>query len=241
MRLAVTQPNYLPWLGYFGLLHQIDKWVSLDNVQHVRRSFIVRNRIKSSRDEVRWLTVRLDHAPQTSLINEVRLHASDWWREHLDQIRESYAKAPYFMEIYEDLKEVLPPRSREATLGAYNHRVVMDLSKRLGIEVDSVESSAICPILEGGPEEKILKICEHLKPTEFYNFQTGVDVGLYHAEAFRVRGMKLFKQTYHHPTYRQIGQEFTPYLSVIDLVFHVGWAEALQVIRSGNHWEEVRD
>lgn len=241
MRVAVTQPNFLPWLGYFALLDQIDLWVSLDNVQHVRRSFIVRNRIKSPDGAVRWLTVRLEHAPQTAKINEVRLHPSDWWGEHLDLIRESYQKAPYFSVFFEELAELLPPRPDESTLGEYNRRIVMELSRYLGITLESREASEICPILEGSPEEKILTICDRLKPSEFYNFQTGVEVGLYHPEAFHQHGMKLFKQTYRHPEYRQQGNGFVPYLSVIDLIFNVGPEAALNLIRSGSEWTRPQE
>jgi hypothetical protein len=54
MRLAITQPNFMPWLGYFELLDYVDVWVSLDNVQLSRGSFVLRNRVRRPDGAVEW-------------------------------------------------------------------------------------------------------------------------------------------------------------------------------------------
>ena len=56
MKVAIMQPTYLPWSGYFGLLNSVDLFVYLDSVQFDKRSWQQRNQIKSVNGP-QWLTV----------------------------------------------------------------------------------------------------------------------------------------------------------------------------------------
>ena len=50
--LAISQPTYLPWCGYFDMIDQADYFVLYDDVQLTKRSWQVRNRIKSVKGEL---------------------------------------------------------------------------------------------------------------------------------------------------------------------------------------------
>ncbi|MBT6836579.1 MAG: WbqC family protein [Bacteroidetes bacterium] len=236
MKIAITQPNFIPWLGYFDLLDSIDLWISLDNVQMVKRSFIVRNKIKAVGSDPKWLTVSLKKANQSILINQTELDEKDWHIDAINKIKSYYSTAPFYKKYISVVEEILSPK--EKLLSVYNQRTVMDLAQLIGISVEIKTATSLIPLLEGNPEDKIMSLCEILKPTEFYNFEKGIDIGLYSGENFAKHQIQLFKQNYQHPVYTQADPEFSPYLSILDLLFNMG-ENSLEVIRKGRNWVKV--
>jgi hypothetical protein len=241
MRAAITQPNYLPWLGYFALLNDVELWVSLDTVQRSPQSFTVRNRVKTNADKVKWLTVALKRdVPLRTTIRECPLSASDWPTRHLNRIENYYRDATYYRDYFPLLRDLIPPRKDEQYLGRYNRRLVQEPGKLLGVTMETVDASRLCETLTGTAQEKVFHLAMLVGATEVYNFARGVDVGLYSGVAFREHGLRLYRQAYEHPVYRQTGQTFVSYLSVVDLLLNEGTA-AQEIIGSGSHWSEVTE
>jgi hypothetical protein len=144
MKPAITQPNYLPWLGYFALLKDVDLWVSLDTVQRSPQSFTVRNRVKTPTDQVKWLTVALKRdVPLQTTIRECPLSASDWPVQHINRIENYYRDAAYYREYFPLLRDLLPPREDEQYLGRYYRRLVQELGGFLGVTVETVDASSL--------------------------------------------------------------------------------------------------
>src|SRR3984885_8291920 len=110
MRIAIMQPTYLPWIGYFDLMDQVDRFVILDNVQFERQSWQQRNRIKTSHGPS-WLTVPVVHTfGQT--IDETRVdNHSDWALKHWRGITQNYSRAAYWRNATAELEEILTGRS----------------------------------------------------------------------------------------------------------------------------------
>lgn len=239
MKAAVTQPNYIPWLGYFELLDQVDTWVSLDNVQFVKRSVIVRNKIRKGKDDTQFLTVSVQKGSQNKRINDLSLNSDPWWEGHLNKLAEQYSRASQFERFYPHLEELLVPKESDTELGSYNQRVVQGLCAYMGIELEVLKASDIQPELEGTAQDKVMRILDEIRPDEYYNFKAGVEAGLYEGEAFRQRRMKLFKQDYQHPEYVQDQEPFISHLSVLDLCMNHPPEEALSIIRSGRNWEPI--
>lgn len=237
MRVAITQPTYLPWLGYFDLLDQVDVWVCLDNVELSRRSVVRRNRVKVGDGKAAWLSVELAGYHRGMRIDGALLASGDWARGHLRRIEAYYRHAPSLADYREVLESLLPPRASETMLGVYNERLVLDLARLLGIDVDVRRASRLVPELQGSAQDKLLTLCRALEepPTHVYNFARGIDEGLYDPAVFRAAGIQLMKHDYAHPEYRQLGGAFMPYLSVVDLLLNEGGG-ALDVIRKGSRW-----
>ena len=105
MQAVISQPTYLPWLGYFYLMSQADAFVFLDDVQFVKRSWQCRNRIKGSNGEV-MLTVpvkRDDKLP----INEVMINNNDdWAKRHMRAIETSYGSCKFYENYRDYFKEL---------------------------------------------------------------------------------------------------------------------------------------
>lgn len=238
MKVAVTQPNYIPWIGYFDLLDEVDLFVAFDNAQFVKRSFIVRNRVKSPNGEPVWLTVNLHSNKRGDKINEVFLNDSDWSKKHIQKIEMYYRNAPFYDEYIEVISKLLKPLETESTLSEYNIRLLNEFSKLLSIETKIVKASDFMKHIEGSAEDKILKICKEVGASSYYNFKKGVEEGLYDPGHFTEQDVKLFKQDYVHPTYEQINGEYIPYLSIVDLLFNQG-DKTFDIIKSGSNWVKL--
>lgn len=236
MRIAVTQPNFLPWLGYFDLLDQVDLWVSLDNVQLTRRSFVVRNRMKLLDGRTRWLSVSLERTPRGTNICEARLAKSSWAKEIANALYENYRRAPYARDYLDRLCDLLQPQSKDLNLARYNERLISGLCHMLDLPLAMRTASSLEPALIGKPQDKILALLRHFPTSCFYNFQTGVEAGLYDSGQLREQGIVLMKQEYRHPTYGQTA-DFVSHLSVVDLLLREG-PRSMEVIRRGSRWTQ---
>jgi len=239
VKIGITQPNYLPWLGYFDFLDQVDHWVSLDNVQLTRRSFIVRNRIQTaSRGQV-WLTVSVSKCPRHTTIHEATLATNPpSYEGHLRQIDAMYRDAPRYAAFMPLLKEILHVQPSDTNLARYNERIIRALTNLLGIAFGFSRASEHLHQLDGSAQDKILALCACFpKATHYLNFAGGVDMGLYTQQAFAEKGLTLLKQEYDHPTYTQGGDApFIAYLSIVDLLMHATPQQALEVVRAGSRW-----
>src|SRR5438132_3729045 len=96
---VILQPSYIPWRGYFDLVHDADVFVFYDDVQYDKHGWRNRNRIKTSMGP-RWLTVPVLHRGSVERaipINEIRVdNHGDWRRKHLLTLTQNYGRAPFF-------------------------------------------------------------------------------------------------------------------------------------------------
>jgi len=238
MRVAIMQPTYLPWCGYFALMDQADKYVLLDNVALSKPSWQQRNRIKTARGEI-WLTVPvLSKGRKGQLISEVEIDVSrDPLSAHCKSIEHAYGKAPFFGEYAQSLFDVL----------ASSHRCLVDLNIDLirwlrgvlGIDTPLLCASTIQLAEEYNGScktemrvERVAQICQHIGATEFLCPPGAIEYIESGREAFDRRGIAISYNHYEHPIYNQSHGAFVPYLSVIDLIFAHG-PNSLEIIRQG--------
>ena len=239
MRLAITQPNFLPWLGYFELLDYVDVWVSLDNVQLSRGSFVLRNRVRRPDGAVEWISVSIPKkVPLRTSIKDAPI-SNNGWQERIIRKLESYYRHAPFMEHYGSrVAELLTSNMDAPGVAALNESIIHEVSSWLGIEYEFHRASDLEVTLAGSPQEKVLSLISHFDADVYCNFAGGVDAGLYDSEAFALQGVLLQRQAYAHPTYPQLAAGFEPYLSIADLLFQTGDG-ALEIIRSDRRWEDA--
>lgn len=226
--LAVLQPGYLPWLGFFDLLDRADIFVIYDDVDFDKNGWRNRNRIKTGQG-VSWLSVPvLTSGRSGQLVNETVIDKNQLWqRKHIRSIREAYAKAPYFKEHIEPLEELLGrPWERLVEL---DMALITLMASWLGLSGKRVVASSGLGIPRGR-NERLLAMCERFG-TDIYlsgNLaQSYLDV-----DAFAQQGVAVEWQDYVHPAYNQLHGPFEPHLSTLDLIFNEGPA-SLDVIRRG--------
>ncbi|MEZ5333281.1 MAG: WbqC family protein [Thermoanaerobaculia bacterium] len=241
MRLAVTQPAYLPWLGYFDLLDRADHWVSFDTPDLSSGGFTRRNRIRLRDGRRRWLTVPIEGRSRSTPIHRAHLANGPWWESHVNVIAANYSRAPHWEELGTWLRDLLRPRSDETVLSRFNERVVIELAAYLGIAVELHRASDLRENADAAAsaQEKILSLCRSFPEAEEYlNAAGGVAAGLYDPRAFSAAGLALTVQEYDHPVYPQGEGPFTPYLSVVDCILWNG-TDTLGILRSGSGWRTL--
>lgn len=224
--VGILQPSYLPWLGYFEQISRADIFVVYDDVQFEKSSWRNRNCIKTPKG-THWLTVPvLTKGRNFPRIDEVEINnAEPWQKKHVRTISQYYRKAPCFDRHAPALFEIIErPWTRLCEL---NLALVRHLCAELGIKTPLLRSSELG--IKGQNNERLVAIVRHLGGTVFYEGAAGRD---YIDEGLFVRhGIEVRFQDYRHPVYGQLHGEFTPYLSVVDVLLNHGH-ESLDIITS---------
>ena len=237
MRLAVTQPNFFPWLGYFDLLDSIDKIIFLDNVALSTRSFMVRNRMKNKQDKPFWMSEAIRHKSQNKLICEhFVVEDRKWLLDIMNMIDVHYREAACYGDLQNLLNRMLSIESSQ--LPQFNASIILLISDYLGITFDYDFASRIETSLVDSPQDRILDICVKQDTREYYAFKNGIEEGLYSGDVFSAKGIRLMKQMYNHPEYKQVGSSFLSHLSILDLIANAG-RDAADIIRKGRQWQTV--
>ena len=218
MRVVINQSNYLPWKGFFDLIHDADLFIFLDDVQYTHRDWRSRNRIKT-RNGLLWLTVPVGSG-SNRLINQVPLPAGDWANPHWQSIRHAYVTSPYFDEYAPFFSEVFahPPGS---TLSGLNQHLIKTIARDfLGITGTKFVDSASLGIRES-KQERILALLKSVGATTYIS---GPAAKAYlDPERFAAEGIALQWKDYSgYPEYPQLHPPFEHAVSILDLLFSVG-------------------
>ena len=104
MMIAIHQPNYVPWLGYFYKIYIADKFVFLDDVPYSKNSYFNRSKILQNNKDV-WLTVPVK-VKLGMKINEIHSFNNSWKESHLSKIRNAYSESTYFHENWKPIKNL---------------------------------------------------------------------------------------------------------------------------------------
>lgn len=220
--VAIHQPNYIPWPGYFHKLAACDVFVHLDAVQYPRgQSFAARNRIKTP-NGVTYLTVPVSvpkgHEGKASYL-EVELADERWRDKHLKTVEQSYKRAPHFEEVFELYRAGL---ERGETLVDLNIGLIEAIARYLGIETRRVRLSELLDSF-GEKTELILDVCRAVG-SDTYLSGSGGGREYTNEELLNEHGIELRYDEYEYPEHPQLWNGFEPNLSVLDLLFNCGRA-----------------
>jgi hypothetical protein len=228
MRVAVLQPSYLPWLGYFEQIHRADLFVFLNDVQYTKSDWRNRNRIKTPQGAA-WISVPVRRLGLQRRICETLIdYATPWTERHVNLLREHYRKAPHFKRVMEVIGPHLaanPLLLQDLAIG-----LILDLARFMGIPANTLRSSEL-EVGETDRNDRLIAICRRVGATELYESAAGrayMDL-----PRFAAAGIRVVFQDYRHPTYRQFFGPFLSHLSIVDLLFHYG-PDARHVVVSGH-------
>jgi WbqC-like protein len=229
VRVAIHQPQYLPWLGYLAKWAAADVFVFLDTVQYEKNGWQNRNRIKTSAG-ARWLTVPV-HARLGTPITDVTIDTGQPWRaRHLRSIETAYALAPHLAAHRPALERLYArPWERLVPLAVESAQW---LASAIGIRTPAHLASAL-GVDGGDATDRLVALCRAVGANTYL---AGRDGAKYmNADAFEAAGIEVLYQVYDHPVYRQVQGEFVPFLSAVDLLLTHG-DEALSILRRGDSW-----
>lgn len=213
MRLAIMQPYFLPYIGYFQLIAAVDTLIVYDNIKYTKKGWINRNRmLQSGKDVMFSLPLKSD---SDSLDVCERELAADFNRDKLlNQIKSAYRQAPYFEQTFPLVEQIV--RHEDANLFRFLHHAIVKTCEHLGITTEIRKSSGIAIDHKLKGQDKVIALCEAVGATTYVNTSGGME--LYSKETFRERGIELKFIKSKPFEYAQFGAEFVPWLSIIDVM-----------------------
>ncbi|WP_062270995.1 WbqC family protein [Endozoicomonas arenosclerae] len=215
---VIMQPCFIPWAGYFNLIHQADYFVFLDDVQYQKRSWQVRNRILLNGEE-HLLTVPVEKCSSRTRLNEVRLSTLPQWQDkHLMTLKRAYAKSPFSQQVLPIIDDIY--RSECPTLSQLNISIIEMISRQLGLNTQFILASELnC---SGKRTEHLIQICNALSASEYLSPQ-GSKEYLLEDRFEESSGLKLRFQQFEACEYPQKKRSyFLSHLSIIDVIAHLG-------------------
>lgn len=223
MKIAIHQPNYLPWIGYFDKMDQVDKFVILDTAIHSKSGYINRTTIKTPQGSL-VLTVPLKNKEQP--INELQIENNvNWHASHWKAIEANYKKCTYWV-AYKDGFEKLYSRKWD-NIASLNIALIKHIAMLLNISTEILLESDF-QLNFGSNNARNVNIVSHLGGDVYLS---GIGARVYNVEStFNDRHIELVYQDFKHPEYPQRWDKFQHNLSIIDMLFNCG-PETMEIIR----------
>ena len=223
--VAVLQPGFLPWLGFFDQMIRSDVFVIYDDVQFDKHGWRNRNRIKTA-NGVAWLTVPVRHSGHHGqAISDVKIDNSrNWARKLVSAIHQAYSRAPHCEPYVKQLAEILTR--------PWDNLIDLDLciielmARWFEVETNLLKASELG--IRGSQSGRLLEICQHFGASRYLSGNAAKSY--LDNQLFDNAGIEVVWQDYAHPSYPQLHGEFVPYLSALDLILNVG-PESPKVIR----------
>ena len=214
-KVAIIQSNYIPWKGYFDIIHDVDVFVFLDDVQMTKRDWRSRNKIKTPKG-TEWLSVPFKKG-RNQLICETEIAQGDWQKKHLKTIHTNYGRAPFF-KSYKFLLDWLYGETHK-NLSEFNRQTTSMICDILGIETQLICSVELAA--DGVKHDRLINICQKLGATVYLSGPAARD---YIDDAkFQEAGIKLVYKDYSgYPAYQQRFPPFEHQVSIIDVLFNCG-------------------
>lgn len=216
-RIAICQSNYIPWKGYFDLIHDADTFIFYDDVQFTVRDWRNRNKIKTPGGPM-WLTIPVG-ADRNRLICDVNIPDDRWQAKHWETIRRCYGKAPFFGQ-YEDLFRAVYVDRKWTSLSELNQFLITTIAREcLGIRTQFLQSSDFH--LASKKQDRIVDL---LNAVGAGTYISGPSAKAYlDPERFQKEGIELIWKDYTgYPEYPQLHPPFEHQVTILDLLYHVG-------------------
>ncbi|KAA0924181.1 WbqC family protein [Psychrobacter sp. ANT_H56B] len=234
MKLAIMQPYFMPYIGYFQLINLVDKFVFYDDVTFIKQGWINRNQILIN-DQAKLFSVPLSNASSHTLIKDVLIsdiRYEKWKKSFLTTIMFNYKKAKNY-DIVEALIESIlltPPK----TISELAIKSVIEISNYLDLDTEFDVSSKNYSNAHLSGQCRVLDICQKENANTYINPIGGIQ--LYSKDMFSERKIELMFLSAHKTIYKQFSSEFIPFLSIIDVLM---FNDKKQVLEMLNDFELV--
>lgn len=233
---VISQPTFLPWLGWFDLADQSDVMVILDDVAFSKQSWQQRNRIRT-RNGLELLTVPVKSSGRLGQqIMECELADQPFAKKMVTTLRANYAKAPFFSDAIDELATTMETAADTGSLVELNCALILWMAEKLKVTTPMIRASTLGAGGERG--EHVAAICESVGADRYLSPAGAEDYLIEDKAAFDQRGISVMLHVYEHPEYVQRFAPFLPYASALDLIFNAGPAAA-EVMRYGRRPSRV--
>lgn len=211
--LAIMQPYFFPYIGYFQLIAAVDLFIVYDNIKYTKKGWISRNRMLQNGKDVMF-SLPLKSGSDFLDVCKRELAADFNRGKLLNQFKEAYRRAPYFEQTFPLIEQIL--QYEDTNLFHFLHHSIVKTCKHLGITTEIRISSDIAIDHDLKNQDKVLALCAAVGATTYVNTIGGVE--LYSKEMFREKHIDLKFIKSKPFEYAQFGAEFVPWLSIIDVM-----------------------
>lgn len=215
MKLAIMQPYFFPYIGYFQLMNAVDEFIIYDNIKFTKKGWINRNRILVNEKDL-YITIPLKKDSDYLNINE-RYLADSWFLERknmMNKINGSYKKSPNFNVVYPIIEKCILFEGKNLFKFVFNS--LTRIKEYLEIPVSLIVSSTIPIDHTLKAEKKVISICKARKTSMYINPVGGIE--LYNKNTFKKEGIELRFLKTNEVIYNQFNNDFVPFLSILDVM-----------------------
>jgi hypothetical protein len=225
MKVAIHQPNFFPWLGFFHKIYKSDKFIFLDNVQFQKTGGVWTNRVKLNiSNNSKWFSAPIERSFNgVKMINEMHFSGHLNWREKLIRtIHLNYKKSEYFAFVMPFIEPLI--FNNNNNISEYNINSILKISEQLfpGEQTFYKSSDILC----NGSSNHLL--CCLVKSVNGKTYLCGGGSGGYiNEDFFKNNNINLQMQNYNEPDYKN--KSFNG-LSIIDCLMNNGFKKTAQII-----------
>tara|TARA_B100000795_G_scaffold268331_1_gene255098 strand:- start:1761 stop:2450 length:690 start_codon:yes stop_codon:yes gene_type:complete len=223
MRLAVMQPYFFPYIGYWQLINAVDIFVIYDDVNFIKSGYINRNNIFQNGTS-QLITLELLSSSSFKKINEINISNNS--KKLLKNINQNYSKAPFFKDVFPMIEEIL--NNEQKDLAKFLGSSLIKISKYLNIDTKFIYSSDLKNNKLLMAQERLIEISKILKATDYINAIGGID--LYDKDIFSQNKINLSFLKTHEISYKQFNYKFVQNLSIIDIIMFNGVDEIKKML-----------
>ena len=229
MKIAIMQPTFVPWAGYFGLISYVDKFIFLDDVQFDRRSWQQRNKIFENNKAVFLSTPVINKNLRNQKINEAKIDTkSKLKKKFIKRLLQNYSKAKYYDQYNHFFEKILNKEFQY--LSDMNIFLIKELCKIVKIHTQFYKSSEIYS--KGNKSEKLINICENFRANEYVAVEGSKSYIDDDKILLKKKKIQIIYFDYKETEYHTFYNKFIPKLSIIDLIFNCG-LNSKKIILSG--------
>tara|TARA_R110002167_G_scaffold31464_17_gene103273 strand:+ start:402 stop:1121 length:720 start_codon:yes stop_codon:yes gene_type:complete len=234
MNIVISQPMFFPWVGLFEQIKLSNCYVHYDDAQYSKGSFTNRVQMWDGK-KTSWMSVPVIHTNIHVAINEVEIdYKKNWQHKHLQRLKQSYVKSPFKTDMMDVIESVY----------AANHNSIADLSIasieavcryfNIGDPSHFIRSSQLG--ITGKSSARVINIVKKLNGTDYITGH-GARQYLDH-ELFESEGIAVDYMDYKMKPYPQLGSDFTPYVSILDLIANCGTKGKENLCSGTKNWKE---
>jgi hypothetical protein len=214
-KLAIMQPYFFPYIGYFSLINLVDEFIIFDTPQFIRHGWIERNRILKQNGEPIYISIPLVKKPrETSILDMEIRNTENWKNKILAQLVPYKKKAPFYYKVVDLLNSIFELQTDN--LVEMNIHALKTICNYLGIttpiKIWSKMDEQIGEVTE--PDEWALEITKALGGSSYINPIGGKS--FFNKEKYNDKGINIQFLEQKEVEYNQFTESFIPNLSIID-------------------------
>ncbi|MCX9081611.1 MAG: WbqC family protein [Candidatus Methanoperedens sp.] len=242
MKVAMMQPAFIPWQGFFELIHNSDVFIFLDDFQFSAQSYHQRNRLFVNKDRIDWYIVPVQKSISFKLpLNQTITNETTFWRKKMwKRIQQNYSGAKYYYEFAPFIEKWLSTPME--SLAAQNIAFIKYVCEQLDIRPEFRLSSQY-----PSGSHRSVRVVELLRSCHADSYFCAKGSFLYMLEdgIFPLHDIAVFFQDFQPGSYQQIGSpgKFIQHLSIIDALMNIGAEGTAELVKKGTRkwltWEEI--